>query len=387
MSRQTPALRALLVDPALFTAPYDVDLDRGLKAAGVQTRWVGRPLRQGETLELPAAEIEALYYRGVQDTAKGRGLIWKLRKGLSHVLGGLRLIAMARRGGYQVVHVQWALLPAYDRWIMRRLSRRAPVVLTVHDVEPYNGSPTSSLQKLGLDRVFAAADRLVVHTEPARAMLRQRGVDDARIAVIPHGPLSLGVEAPLARSLRPAGAPWRIVLFGKLQPYKGLDLLIEALGLLSPAERARLHVTVAGEPLMPMEPLAARIAELGLTDIIQLRLKRLEETEMAALFAEADAFVFPYRQIQASGVLYLVAPYRRWLIASDLGIFSEFIVNDANGERVAPGSPEALAGALVRSIGREPDPASSPPLMTWDEIGLKTRSLYEDALAQRRSAA
>ncbi|MGL1241035.1 hypothetical protein ACSTKS_23365, partial [Vibrio parahaemolyticus] len=46
------ALRVLMVDPSLFTAPYDAALSGGLAQAGVRADWATRALRPGEEAEL-----------------------------------------------------------------------------------------------------------------------------------------------------------------------------------------------------------------------------------------------------------------------------------------------------------------------------------------------
>ena len=379
------AVAALLVDPGVFTGPYDAALAAGLQAAGVRVRFAGRGPRRGETYEIPPDLIETIYYPGVQETAKGSGPLLKLRKAASHVLSNGRLLKLARKGQFDVVHFQWAVLPVLDAPLMRRLARRRPVILTVHDLAPFNGSPTSKLQTVGFDRALQAATRIVVHTEAARETLIGRGHDPRHVATIPHGPLTLSTPIP-PRAPRDPAAPWTIVLFGKIQAYKGVDLLLEALGRLPAQDRARLKVVIAGEPFIPMEPLLALAAEHRLGDTVEFRLKRLDDGEMASLFASADAFVFPYRHIEASGVLHLILPYGRWIVASDLGAFRELLVGGHNGDLVPVGDPDALAAALLASIDRSCAPGDETHVVGWDEIGARTRALYEDALAQYAGA-
>jgi glycosyltransferase involved in cell wall biosynthesis len=157
--------------------------------------------------------------------------------------------------------------------------------------------------------------------------------------------------------------------------------LVEALGLLSLQDRSKLRVVVAGEPLMPMAPILARHAELSLQEVIDFRLKRLSEDEMATLFADTDVFVFPYLQIEASGVFYMVMRYGCWIIASDLGAFKDAITDGRNGVRLAPGEPRPLADAILASIGKRPDPSLELTATSWEEIGVRTRSVYYDAIA------
>ena len=371
-------VRVLQVDPSLFTAPYDAALGTGLAMAGVRTDWATRALRPGEEADLPGPVLTC--YRRSDGPRRAKGRINRLVKGGEHVLDLRRIVRAAHDGAYDLVHFQWALMPTFDIPAMRRIARDRPVVLTVHDVTPFNGAGVSALQRRGFDALFAVADHLIVHTDGARDSLLARGARASAISVIPHGPL------PLRRTPRAVDRPpgrWRVVLFGRLQSYKGIDVLVEALGLLAPADRARIEVVVAGEAMIDLAPITRRAADLGLeAPALRLIARRLSEQDMADLLGSADTFVFPYRAIEASGVLFLVAGLGRWLIASDLGAFADTIGHDgALGRLVAPGDPAALAAALTEAIGRTPARAALVP--EWDTIGARTAAVYRQVLAQR----
>jgi glycosyltransferase involved in cell wall biosynthesis len=218
-----------------------------------------------------------------------------------------------------------------------------------------------------------------VHTRSGRQALLRHGVPEERISVIPHGPLRLPVSAdpPALREPR-----WTVVLFGEIKPYKGLDILIEAVAALAPPVRRQLRVVVAGRPRMDIAPLASRIVALGLGEQFELRLRRLTEDEMAALFAEADGFVFPYRQVDASGVYYLVKALGKWLIASRVGIFAEEMSAETQGTLVPPEDVPALAQALACAIANRPSGSAGAAENSWSDIGRDTRALYERARAQ-----
>ena len=373
-------LRALQVDPGLFTAPYDAGLTRGLESAGVEVVWASRALRRDEETELSPAQVIPIYYRGQEASVKRSGAAAKLRKGLSHVVSNRRLIRHAAETPFDVVHIQWALLPLADAWMVRRLAARSPVVLTLHDLQPFNDAATSRLQRLGLSSVLRAVSAVVVHTEAARQSLIAGGMDAECVRQIPHGPLGRGRpgEAPRAH-----GGPWTIVLVGKLQTYKGVDILIEAAALLKQDTRAALRIIVAGEALIDLKPLRTRVKELGLEGVIELRPGRLTEDQLDALMRSADTFVFPYRHIEASGVLYLALPYGRWLVASDLGAFRDTIRQGHDGALVRPGDIDQLAQALTDSVGRSPAASATDRVTSWEEIGRRTRDLYQDLRSAR----
>jgi glycosyltransferase involved in cell wall biosynthesis len=374
-------MKVLLVDPSLFTAPYDAALSRGLENNGVTTLWGRRDVRRGEDADLPLSPDDVVFYRLTDGPRRRSGALWKAIKGIEHA-AGLRLLER-RAAQVDLVHFQWTPLPGLDHAAMRRIARHRPVVMTVHDTEPFNGAQVSALQRRGFERLFDAAHHLIVHTERARATLQARGVAQSRISVIRHGPLELRCPPRPARDKQQGR--WRVVLFGRMQSYKGIDLLIEALALLVPAQRSALEVIVAGEPFMPIDPLRERAAQLGLSEPdFQLRPGRLGDQDMADLLASADAFVFPYRAIEASGVLFLVAGLRKWIIASDLGAFSDILgPNSQLGQLVPVGDSAALARALATSIGRTPGAGDDALAMVpdWTTIGAQTRKVYDTLLS------
>jgi glycosyltransferase involved in cell wall biosynthesis len=378
-------MKALLIDPSLFTPAYDAGLTQGLRAVGVTPYWAARPLRPGEHSDIKASDIGITFYRGVEAIPAKWQKLRGLAKGLSHMLDLIRLVWHVQRRRPAVLHVQWAVLPLFDAMAMRLIRRVCPVIMTVHDTVPFNGEKISVLQNSGFDKPIAAADHVIVHTRGARENLIARGIVEAKVSIVPHGPLTLNV-APVVRPAEHVRDPrWTFVMFGQIKPYKGLDVLIEALGQLSPELRQHARVIVAGAAYLDMVPLQQRISALGLDAVVELRLGRLDENQMASLFEEADSFLFPYRQIDASGVYFLLKPTGKWMIASDVGIFAEDM-QEANGALVPAADANALAAALADAIERRP----ATKIMAggdWTSIGERTLEIYREAINQRYAVA
>lgn len=376
-------LRVLLVDPSLFTAPYDAALTQGLLQAGAQPLWAVRPTRHGDRSELSEQHSEAIFYRWLERQAWLRGKARTLAKGLAHGLGMARLLRRVAELRPDVVHFQWVVLPPLDSLAMRLLGRFCPLVLTVHDTVPFNGEPMSRWQRWGFEAPLRLADQLIVHTRASRERLLALGVPAAKIHVIAHGALPFSqLPSPEAASVRDDGL-FRFVLFGELKHYKGLDVLIEALALLPAAVRSHLRVIVAGRPRMDLRPLRARLGALGLEGTLELRPGRLSELEMANLFEQADSFLFPYRQVDASGVYFLVKSLGKWLIASRVGIFAEDLQEGEQGALVPIGDAPALAHAMTTALLERRPPKPLDAGSDWSEIGRQTCELYRLALRQR----
>ncbi len=379
------SLNVLMVDPSLFTPPYDASLGKALARRNAVVRWAARPLRPGETPELELSSVDEIYYPGERTSARRRGFIGMVCKAFSHVASSIRLVRLVNRQRPDIVHFQWALIPIVDFLVFRIISRTVPVVFTVHDTTPFNGSATARLQAFGFPRLLKAADFLIVHTNSGKKdLIRTTGTPD-RVVRIHHGPLHLAIGASDRADERVSDSRWTFLLFGKLQTYKGVDVLVEALGVLGESERERIRVIVAGEPIMAFQPILDRADALGVRGMIEFRLFRHTEPEMHALFESCDALVFPYRNIEASGVLFLALPYGKWIIASRLGAFAECIEEGLSGSLVEPGSPEELAEVMIRTIGSTP--RERPQVPTWDAIAADTLRIYEMLIAGRKSAA
>ncbi len=373
-------LRAVLVDPSLFTAPYDAALTEGLILAQVDPLWVTRPTRRGDRQELPLARTAPFFYRRTDDASWLPTQLKPLAKGLAHFGGLCTLLWRTHVRPPDVLHFQWIVVPLLDTLAMSLLRRMCPLVLTVHDTVPFNGQKMSWLQRLGHDGPIQQAHRVIVHTRSGRQALLERGVPASKLAVVAHGPLQLATVAPERSS--PRDSRCTFVLFGEIKPYKGLDVLIEAMALLSPTLRQQTRVIVAGRPRMNLADLVARIAQLGLEAQFDLRPERQTEVQMAALFDDADCFVFPYRQIDASGVYFLVAGLGKWLIASQVGIFADDVAPGTDGALVPPQDPTALAQALQQAIIERPSGRRKAVGDSWAEIGRATRELYQEAIAE-----
>ncbi len=373
-----------MIDPSLFTIAYDEALITALRAEGCDAVLHAREPRPEEMP--PAVPVVAGFYRRFDDAPRRLGAVGAALKAAEHVRDGFALAGGGTAGG--VTHFQWLPFPVADARIVRRIRRRGPVVVTVHDTRPFNGAPTSRVQRWGFVASLAAADRLIVHTEAGRGRLVALGLAAERIRVIPHGPL--GISRPLRR--RPDAGRFTLVAFGKMRPYKGLELLAAALGRLEARHRAQLRVIVAGEPLMDLTALRDIVADAGLGGVVEVVPRRLGDVEMEALFERADGFVFPYREIEASGVFYLVQGLGRWVVASRLGAFAEAIEDGVSGRLVPPDDVAALAEALVECVELSPSPSAPARITDWATIARATLATYAEAsadwgLAQRRRGA
>lgn len=396
-------MRIALIDPSLFTLPYDTRLAAGLRAIGHDVSLHGRRPRAEDGDPVDAHMVASFYALAGLPALQSLPKPLRLAvKGVDHIVSMARLRGRLARERPDVIHFQWLPLPAVDHRFLAGLRTLAPLVLTVHDSNPFNGNPAAGVQQLGLPASFRRFDRLIVHTAQGRARLHDQGVDDARIAVLPHGLLASpsaslfaagpSADGPIADGLAPAdGAEVTFLLFGKLKPYKGADLLIEAFARMLPSVRARARLSIIGKPYMDLAPLRDLAARLGVADRVAIEPRFVADAEIPALFGPGSVAVFPYREIEASGVLSLAIAHARPILASRLGGFAETVRDGHDGLLVPPGDVAALADAMARFVTDAAFRAAcarhvatlAEAIPDWTEIACRTTAVYRAAAADR----
>ena len=374
-------MRVALIDPSLFTLPYDRALLDGLTGAGHQAELFARAPGPDDN-DPGSIRLRPLFYR-VADSRPARRLPGRVRlglKGLDHVGSMLALRRALGRWKPDVIHFQWLALPVVDRMFLPALRRLAPLVLTVHDTNPFNGDPSAGIQGRGFFSGLAAFDRLIVHTEQGRRRLIGAGLGADTLAVMPHGPLT---ALPPVRP-NPMTGEITFLLFGKIKPYKGLDLLVSAFGALSEPLRRQARIRVVGKPYMDLQPIEAEATRLGIADRLVIEPRFIGDDEVNRLFAPGVVAVFPYREIEASGVLSIALAHGCPVIASSLGAFKEVVEDGTNGLLVGSEDVAALSQALRRLIEDRGFAAScaagarrsAEAIPGWDRIAEDTVALY-----------
>ena len=216
----------------------------------------------------------------------------------------------------------------------------ARLVTVVHDAASHPGDDHPLRQRM-IARELRASDRVVTLSDHVAAGVRANfAYPAAHMAVVPHGIFRFDAE-PIPVRQTPADRPFRFLFFGRLLPYKGLDLLMDAVERIDPAVNFELAIVGSGD----LGPLGARIAA---HPRVRLDQRWIPEEAVAGIFAAADATVAPYREASQSGVL--AASYGAGLpmIATPVGGLAEQIVPFGAGLVADDMTPGAFAAAMTR---------------------------------------
>jgi glycosyltransferase involved in cell wall biosynthesis len=193
---------------------------------------------------------------------------------------------------------------------------------------------------------------LIVHSKEQAALAATLTNALAQVATLPphlpHGQHTAATDGAAAAS-QPAADPdrpaaRRLLFFGIVRPYKGLDVLLRALAQVS----TQVEVTVAGEIWGDRAELDKLITDLGLTGRVSLSGGYVPTEDVPALFAEADALVLPYRSGTASQNAMIAFDFGIPVIATRAGAIADAVADGVNGILCAPDDVGDLAQAISR---------------------------------------
>lgn len=390
-------MRVVMLDPSSFSPPYDDHLCTALGAVGIEVELYTRPLRQHERYSATGYTVHEHFYRWSEqlNSLKLFRPVYRYVKALEHVFNMYTLSRKLRRIRPDIIHFQWCPLPLLDAFFLASFRRIAPVVLTVHNTKPFHGNPSSWLQGVGWRKILQPFDKLIVHTEQSRQQLLSAGCHSSKIMVIPHGALQTrsggdGRETSTGHTGNDNGRKI-ILFFGNVKPYKGIDVLLKAFSLVPESSRRNAKVVIAGRSSIPQAEIEGLAEQLGIRDSVELDLRFLSDNELSALLGKAYMYVFPYKDIDASGALMLALPYGKPVIASRLGIFSEMLIDGETALLAGVNDHVAFASAIERLLSdgrlakRLGDGAREAiqKYQSWEDIARLSVNTYQDLIRHK----
>jgi glycogen synthase len=329
-------------DPAL---PEDPDVHRELRWYWRDHRFPRLPLRERLRLERRNISILRRHLTEFEPDV----VSWWAMGGMS-----LSLIQFARRVGLPAIGVvvdDWLVYgPRVDQW-QRACRRLGPFS---HPVALAAGVP-AELPGDGVCWLFVS-DAVRQH-----ALATGRAVDGEVV----HG----GVDRALFRE-QPE-RPWagRLLYVGRLDPRKGIETAVRALGSLPDAS---LEIIGSGDPDY-VRSLDALASELGVGE--RMRIARRDRSQLPEAYAEADITLFPVLWEEPWGLVPLESmAVGTPVIATGAGGSAEYLRDRENCLIFEPRDDPSELAAAIRRLADEPELRRRVR-----NGGLATASRYEEA--------
>ncbi len=234
--------------------------------------------------------------------------------------------------------------PAFG-YIARRVKGCRKIILA-HNIVPHEEWPlTRSL----LRYAFEPADKILLLSNSCLLDLKRSLPSRiAKRAILGFHPI---FDNPLGDTTKTNSQP-RILFFGLIKGYKGLDILLEAMPIIRLAI-PDIKLLVAGTVYGKQSVYEDIIRDLKLDDCVETDFRYINEDEVGDYFRRSDLCILPYKSATQSGVIATAYSYDTPVIASRVGGLSEYVEDGISGLLVPPNDPPALSAAVIRFYGKQ----------------------------------
>ncbi len=369
----------------VFTRSQNEHVPHVLHDLGFGNRIVHMPA--GPEYPLPKKELAAYlpqFVEGIREFSQSKGIAYDLIH--SHYwMSGIAAIELKKRWGVPIIHMFHTL-----GLMKNRVAQSANEIEGEYRID-------------GEKQVLAAADKIIAATQAEYAqLLWLYQADENKITVIPPGvdvcrfyPIPAD-EAKEYIGVAPCG---RMLLFvGRIEPLKGLDVLVEAIRLMHQTDVLREHpfclAIIGGGPYDNSEAdeslEMSRIKDLtdkaGLHDFVTF-LGRKSQDSLPYYYSAAEAVVVP-SQYESFGMVALEAmACGTPVVASQVGGLAYLVQDGVTGYTVPVDEPAELARKLISIIVDEKlrtqlggQAVRVAQDYAWEKIAARLLAVYEALL-------
>lgn len=295
--------------------------------------------------------------------------------------------AIARARPEVLIFKYWMpfFAPAFGT-IARRVKARIPgckVVLICDNVIPHEHRPFDT----ALTRyMLGVTDAFIVMSKSVMEDLR-RLRPDAPARLIPH-PLYTHFGEPIEKREARRRLAWRedervLLFFGYVRRYKGLDILLRAMGDIRAKTGARL--VVLGEFYEERGAYDRIIADRGIAGAVTMTGDYVPNESVGIHFSASDLIVLPYRSATQSGIVQVAFQLERPVLCTRVGGLEEMVTDGRTGLIIPPEDEGAITRAVERYYAEDLEERLVPEIrrlkgaMGWDSLARGIVELADEA--------
>ncbi|EKQ66734.1 glycosyltransferase [Leptolyngbyaceae cyanobacterium JSC-12] len=267
-----------------------------------------------------------------------------------------------RAGKYDIVHAITPVMPRYPVSMIRACEQTPLLLGPVNGGVPFpeGFQETAKKEKAfwnflkpfgryllpGYVETYKKADRILSGSTYTLNMLKQLfAIEDDRIELFFENGISKNFFKPVDRNSSTDKV--ELLFVGRLVPYKGADLVIEAVGQLNPALQQRISLTIVGDGSERGE-LENRVAELDLQETVKF-VGWVKQQETYEYYSKSDIFCFPsVREFGGAVVMEAMACGLPCIVVNNGGI-AEYVTEET-GFKIEPVSREFVIQEMAGKI-------------------------------------
>lgn len=302
-------------------------------------------------------------------------------KGVSYISSQLKLLRYLVLNEIDIVHFQWLRLYSFDYLIIKCIKKltNSRVILTAHNILPHDtGNKYYGIHK----KIYKIVDRIIAHDINTKLEIIEKfEVKEEKIRVVPHGLIEAVVEKSKIMTNKIQKKKITFGLFGSLQEYKGVDILLEAWNndeeLL---ENKDIQLIIAGKLKMKLNYKSNKN--------VYIYDKFLTDEEIIEILNKVDVFILPYRKISQSGALLSILKSRKPVIVSKVGGLTQPFILGKIGWILKENTSKYLNECIREVIKKEYEITEIKEnkelwdkieeYYSWDKIAKLTKEIYEE---------
>lgn len=316
-----------------------------------------------------------------------KNLAKRALKAFETLLNWCYLVILLSIKKYDVVHFQW--LPFLEISSIEALFLRLlkglgthQMIFTIHNVYPHGteGPHAKAKYVKRFRKVARHFNKFIVHTSHTKNQVNEDlGVPNDLIFVVHHGIFEH--KRVTNDDKKNISGKYTIIMYGNQDKYKGTDIFVDSLSLLSEDLKRSVSAKIIGRMDDEMYKYATS-KDLG----IELKIipHFVPEEELYRNIAESDLIVLPYRDISQSGVLLLALSFNKCILTSDLPSFRETLEGFDDNMFFKVGDAQSMSFAIERFIQKEIDIEKQLMIIdslnekySWESAGRLTYNIYK----------
>lgn len=281
--------------------------------------------------------------------------------------------------------------------------RSKKLVYTAHNIDYNLRDKKQNLYKTLIFKIhYKIVDKIIVHNRHSyRILLKTYPFTYNKVSIIRIGLNIVAAKTNLSKTearrmldIKPTAKV--LLFFGGINPYKGLEILIQALANIVKVDRNYL-LLIVGSPRDKeyFNKVLHLIEYLNLKEYVKGFYQFIPDDEIEKYFSASDCCVLPYKYIFQSGVHVLSYSFGLPIIASDIGSFKEEdIIEGITGFTFQAGNILDLTSKiqfyfnskLFDNLDNNRDNIINwaKEIYSWDKIGLNTYNIYKEVIEYER---
>ncbi len=288
----------------------------------------------------------------------------------------------------KVVHFIWVVSPWLDYRLIRLLQLAGcHVIYTAHNSFPHEPK-AGDIRKYA--RIYQRVDHVIALTNYTRnEIMAHCGIPSEKISVLPHGDYEAlfsryGCNDNLANNVRQKAGDRKIIAFlGHIRPYKGLEVFVNAFGLIKQRIPDSFFL-IAGSVLVGNKKnWEEKLARNCKPDDLWADIRFVPVEDIKAYLSVIDILVQPYISASQSGNTVMAYAAGVPVISTNVGGLGEMTEDGKTGYVIPAGSPEAIADALGKCFeGDNYEKMShnarraAAEQFNWEKIAEQTAAVY-----------